>query len=80
MSNVNNADFQYFLENYMKFYEKYGHKYIVIKNKTVLGTYDDMMVALETTMKTEDLGTFIVQECNGDASAYTSSIISLCIA
>jgi hypothetical protein len=78
MSSVNNADFQYFLENYMKLYEKYGHKYIVIKNKKVLGTYDDMIVALETTMKTEELGTFIVQECNGDSSAYTSSIISLC--
>lgn len=32
--NMNN-DFNYFIENYMDFYKKYGHKFIAIKNKKV---------------------------------------------
>ena len=62
--------------NYQEFYQKYGHKYIVIKNKNVLGTYDTEVNAIETTIQKYPLGTFIVQECNGDESGYTNYISS----
>ncbi len=80
MENMQNADFDYFVQNYMDFFNQYGHKFLAIKNKRVLGVYDDVITAVNTTMKSEELGTFIVQECTGDASAYTSSIMDLCIA
>lgn len=70
-------DFKWFLENYDVLFKKYGHKYIAIKNKTVLGTYDDIVTAIDTTAKKYELGTFIVQECNGDSSAYTTSITTV---
>ncbi len=74
--NEREADFTYFLEHYQEFYQKYGHKYIVIKNKNVLGTYDTEVNAIETTIQKYPLGTFIVQECNGDESGYTNYISS----
>lgn len=65
-------DFNWFLNNYDSLYEQYGHKFLVIKNKQVLGAYDSVRQALDNT--DEELGTFIVQECNGNASAYTNYI------
>ena len=65
-------DFNWFLNNYDDLYKQYGHKFLVIKNKQVLGAYDSVRQALDNT--NEELGTFIVQECNGNASAYTNYI------
>ena len=68
------ADFKWFVENYDVLFEQYGHKFLAIKNKTVLGAYNSMQDAIDNT--TEELGTFIVQECNGNESAYTNYISS----
>jgi len=56
-------DFNYFLENMNKLYRKYGNKFVVVKNQNVLGAYNDFNKALETTLKTEEMGTFLIQEC-----------------
>lgn len=69
-------DFNWFVENYMNLYDEYGHKFIVIKNKSVLGVYNDVAEAVKITSETEELGSFIVQECNGDESGYTNYIAS----
>ena len=50
----------------------------VIKDKDILGEYDNARDALNNTR--EELGSFIVQECNGDASAYTDIITTAFIA
>lgn len=68
-------DFNWFLNNYDALFKQYGHKYLVIKNKKVLGAYDSVRQALDNTH--EELGTFIVQECNGSNSAYTNNIPSI---
>ena len=68
------SDFNWFLNSYADLYEEYGHKFLVIKDKKVLGSYDSVREALNSTH--EELGTFIVQECNGDESAYTNYIAS----
>lgn len=80
MVNKSNKDFQFFVDNYNSLYAEYGHKFIAIKNQSVLGVFDSMAEALNEVTKTEEPGSFIVQECTGDPSAYTSSIMSLCIA
>lgn len=69
-------DFNYFLENYQDLYQKHGKKFWVIKNKQFLGCYDSIRSALDEISKTYPLGTFIVQECNGDTSGYTSFVAS----
>lgn len=67
-------DFRWFLNNYADLYEKYGSTYLVIKNKVVLGTYDTYAEAVKSTMKTEKLGSFIVQLCSGTEIGYTNYI------
>ena len=56
------TDFSYFLENMEELYKTYGHKFAAVKNKGILGVYDTFNEALETTMKTEEFGTFLIQE------------------
>ena len=70
-------DFHWFLGVYMDLYKKYGKKYFAIQNKVILGIYDDKDSAIDITTKKYPLGSFIVQECNGDKSGCTGYIISL---
>ena len=74
---MRDEDFKWFIENYNDLFKKYGHRYIAIKDKTVLGVYDNVVEAIDTTAEKYELGTFIVQECNGDSSAYTTSITTI---
>lgn len=73
-------DFNWFVENYDRLYGEYGCKYLAIKNKTVIGAYDDVRTAIDTTEKTEEPGTFIVQKCDGTQDAYTNYIASWSVA
>jgi len=61
--NQQDQDFNYFLENMNNLYQSYGHKFVAVKNLSILGIYDNFNEALETTLKTEELGTFLIQEC-----------------
>ncbi len=70
------ADFNYFIEHYDEWFEKYGHSFLVIRNHEILGVYDDLKSAIDITSQSYPLGTFIVQECNGDESGYTNYISS----
>ena len=45
-----------------------------------LGIFHNMDEGIEAISKKEPLGSFIVQECNGDESAYTNYVSSWCIA
>jgi hypothetical protein len=70
MGEYKNKDFEFFVNNHMNLFKKYGHSFIVIKNQNILGVYDDVDKAIDETLKTEAMGTFIVQECTGDVSCY----------
>ena len=74
---MQDEDFRWFLANYNELYKKHGYSFLVIKNKMVLGVYKSFKEAVESTSPTEELGSFIVQECNGDDSAYTVQIASM---
>lgn len=70
------ADYQWFLDNYMQLFNQYGHKVFAIQNKSILGVYEDKNTALDLTAEKYPLGSFIVQECNGEESGYTNYITS----
>lgn len=70
-------DYRWFLDHYKELYQKYGHKFLAIKDEKVIGTYDSYAEGVRETLKTEPIGSFIVQECNGDKSAYTGYISSI---
>ena len=46
-----------------KLIEQYGGRFVVIKDEAVLAVYDNFHEAYVDTIKTEELGTFIIQEC-----------------
>lgn len=69
--NDRNQDFYFFIDHYDELFKKYGHKFFVIRNKEILGIFDDQRTAIDETTKVYPLGTFIVQENTGDESGYT---------
>ena len=74
-----NIDFDFFMKNYQELYNRYGHKFIAIRNEKVLGTYDSVSEAINTLSEIYEPGTYIIQECTGDESAYRTSIMRLMI-
>ena len=71
-------EYKWFLENYDDLFKQYGTACLAIKNRTVLGVYKSYAEGVKETLKKEAPGTFIVQKCNGDESAYTNYISSMC--
>lgn len=76
-TSLQDKDFNWFLQNYMELFKEYGKKYLAIKSETVLGAYDSFAEAVNKTSETEELGSFIVQLCNGEESGYTNYISSM---
>lgn len=66
------ADFQYFLDNIGNLFCEYGDRFVVIKNKAVLGSYDTAADAITNTTKSEKMGTFIVQRCAPSVECVTA--------
>jgi len=78
---MQDQDYEYFLQNTADFYRRYGPKFLAIKNKGVIGVYDDFNDALDKTLKTEQWGTFLIQEClkdKKDAVHYFQSNVAPC--
>lgn len=68
------TDFEWFVENYEEFQKKYGNCHIVIKDKKILGVYDNISDAFSVTLQTEQIGSFIIQECNVYRKTYIVEI------
>ncbi|MDR1160158.1 MAG: hypothetical protein LBK69_05980 [Syntrophomonadaceae bacterium] len=66
-------DYKYFQENLEVFYKEYGHCFIAIKNKKVLGTYKSFDDAFDDVSRKEELGSFIIQECVDSPSKLVQS-------
>ena len=69
-------DFNWFQANYKSLQKEYGDCFIVIKNKSVIGTYETYAEAVYETKKVEIIGTFIVQECHSSGEIYHACIAS----
>jgi len=54
-------EFKYFVDHQSDLVEKYNNKFIVIKDQAVIGSYDSHADAYNETLKTEKLGTFLIQ-------------------
>lgn len=77
--NERKNDFQFFINNYQKLYSKYGHKFLAIKNKEILGAYDSVPETIDSLSSAHEAGSYIIQECTGDESAYRTTIMRLII-
>lgn len=54
-------EFEYYLANQDALVSKYRGKFIVIKDRKVIGNFTDQLTAVLETQKTHPLGTFLVQ-------------------
>lgn len=70
------AEFDYYVANQAELAKRYLGKYIVIKNKKVIGAFDAEMDAVIETSKTEQIGSFLVQFCEPGADNYTQTFHS----
>lgn len=70
-------DYKWFLKNYSKLFNEYGASFLAIKDKAVIGVYNSYAEGVKETSKNNDLGTFIVQRCDGSEGAYTNYISTL---
>lgn len=67
-------EFQYYLDNQDDLVKKYNGKYLVIKDTSVVGVYDDEDVAYFDAVEKYGLGNFILQLCTPGEEAYTIHI------
>lgn len=69
-------EFEYYISNQADLVEKYNGKFIVIKNKEVIGAYDDQIQAIRETQKHHEIGTFLVQKVEPGDKSYTQTFHS----
>lgn len=66
-------EFKFYLENQDALLKHHQGKFVVIKNRAVIGVYDNEIEAITTTSKTHPLGTFLVQKCEPGEEGYTQT-------
>ncbi len=76
-------EFKYFLDNQDELVKKYNGKFIVIRDKEVIGAYDTFVDAYFITQERgTKLGTFLIQQCLPGEKCYTTyvrdNIIEMC--
>ena len=60
---MSNKNYTYFKEHLEELIDIYYGKHVVIKDESIIGVYDAFKEAYDETIKTEELGTFIIQHC-----------------
>ena len=66
-------EFKYYIKHQDELVKQYNGKFIVIKNRKVIGVYDSQSEAIEKTMEEHELGTFLVQKCEPGDESYTQT-------
>jgi hypothetical protein len=69
-------EFQYYKDHQKELVDKFEGKFVVIKGEQVIGSYDSEIEAYEETKKTEELGTFLIQQALPGVENYTQTFHS----
>lgn len=72
-----NTDFEWYKYHLKEFYDLYGDKIVVIKDRKVESTHSSFVDAFEAGCRNFKVGTFIIQKLGLDEAAYTNYIYSL---
>ena len=71
-------DFAFFKSINQDYFSKNGHKFLAIKNQSVIDAADSVRELIEKlNNKSVSVGTYLIQECTGDNSAYTTVVMRL---
>lgn len=76
MSSSLSQEFEYYLAHQSEIVAANNGKVVVIKNKNIIGVFDDELSAVLETQKTHQLGTFLVQKVDSGTGSYTQSFHS----
>jgi len=66
-------EFKYYIENQVDLVNKHKGKFLVIKDLSLIGVYNSEIEAYSETVKTHELGTFLIQECQPGDENYTQT-------
>lgn len=69
-------EYSYYLEHQAELLEKYEGKFLVIKNKNIIGVYNNQEDAYNESKKTNELGSFLIQLCSRDLGTATQTFHS----
>ncbi len=69
-------EFKYYLDHKNDLVKTYLGKHIVIRGEEVIGVYDNFQEAYYSSLKTMEIGTFLIQLCDKDDSSYTHTFHS----
>jgi hypothetical protein len=69
-------EFKYYIDNQSELVKKYNGKVIVIKGENVIGVYNNEIEAYNETIKTNSLGTFLIQPCSPGEESFTQTFHS----
>lgn len=69
-------EFQYYLANQSELAQKYNGKFVVIKGESVIGAYNSEADAYFITLKTEPIGTFLIQFCSSSTESHSQTFHS----
>jgi hypothetical protein len=68
-------DYRWFRENLPELEKRYGDKYVVIKDKRIIGAHETLHKALGCAREREKPGAFLIQLCTTDESRTTWTVI-----
>ncbi len=69
-------EFEYYLAHQDEIVKKYDGRYVVIKDREVIGAYADQLEAIRETQKEHDAGTFLVQLVSSGETEYSQNFHS----
>ena len=69
-------EFQYYLENQDEFVKKYNGKVLAIKDKAVIGVFNNEIEAITEISKKHEIGSFLVHKCGPGEENFTASFHS----
>jgi hypothetical protein len=69
-------EFKYFIEHQDELVRQHVGKFVVIKDRTVIGVFDDEIEAIKVTSQKHEMGTFLVQQCIPGAEGYSQNFHS----
>lgn len=69
-------EFQYYLDHQDELVKKYLGKYLIIKNKEVVGVYDSKIEAYHEGNNKFESGTFLIQRCSEGNADYAQTFHS----
>jgi len=69
-------ELEFFIANQKELVQKYGGKFVVIKDQKIEGVFDAELDAYNEAKKKFELGTFIIQQCLAGKEAYSQNFHS----